>query len=90
MEARLIDIPDRYSLLGSLLIKRAASFPIVEGKKYLGPHKVLDDLRNLLSRDQTVPLREPHRRRVTQCGQSATPPHLAERHWSQVFKKPPP
>ena len=59
-----------------------------EGRKYLGPHKVLDDLRNLLSRDQTVAAAaSPIGAASPGAARSATPPSPSGTNWDQIFKK---
>jgi nucleoredoxin len=51
-----------------------------EGKNYLGPHKVLDDLRKLLDQGGTT---------VSSSATSATSPSPAKSDWDKFFKKKP-
>jgi nucleoredoxin len=62
-----------------------------QGNRYLGPHKVLDDLRNLLSQNQAVAaaansISSPSPSPATR----PTPPSPSGTNWDQVSKKPRP
>ncbi len=60
-----------------------------EGQKFVGPYKVIDDLRNLLTQGGTTVAA------VTTPGssaaplRSATPPSPSGTNWDEVFKKKP-
>ena len=59
-----------------------------DGKQYVGPHKVLDDLRQLLSQNQTsVAAATPNVLAPPIAAKGATPPSPSGTKWDEVFKK---
>jgi nucleoredoxin len=59
-----------------------------QGNRYLGPHKVLDDLRNLLSQNQSVTAAaNPIGTASPGATGKPTPPSPSGTNWDQVFKK---
>jgi nucleoredoxin len=59
-----------------------------DGKRYLGPHKVLDDLRNLLSQNQTtIAAATSSASAPPVAARGATPPSPSGTKWDEIFKK---
>ena len=60
-----------------------------EGQKYIGPYKVIDDLRNLLAQGGTAVAAATMPASTAAPLRSATPPSPSGTNWDQVFKKKP-
>jgi thiol-disulfide isomerase/thioredoxin len=60
-----------------------------EGQKYIGPYKVMDDLRNLLAQGGTTVAASTIPALSAAPLTSATPPSPSGTNWDEVFKKKP-
>ena len=60
-----------------------------EGQKYIGPYKVIDDLRNLLTQGGTTVAAANMPASSAAPPRSATPPSPSGTNWNEVFKKKP-
>jgi hypothetical protein len=60
-----------------------------EGQKYIGPYKVIDDLRNLLAQGGTAVAAAIMPASSAPPLRSATPPSPSGTNWDEVFKKKP-